>query len=246
MPDDDGPASSLEQRVLDYVNRPGYEPVKPRALAKRLDIPKKRLDELRETLDRLQTAGQIRVGGSGRIKPRTPAGLIAGVMRKHLVERVAGREDVLGLNLDVRDLPPHLAVRLVDHHLRVGQAEPLPLRAPGKHDRPAARREADAVRRHVAREELHRVVDRHRRGDAPAWAIDVHVHVLVAVLALAVCLLDLVLTLGVIRRLRQHTDLISQLSGELPDASGRLPYTILAERRTVGPFEAVESTELSV
>jgi ribonuclease R len=78
----DGQLSSLEQRILDYVNRPEYEPVKPRNLAKRLDIPKKRLDELRETIDRLQAAGQIRVGGSGRIKPRTPAGLIAGVMRK--------------------------------------------------------------------------------------------------------------------------------------------------------------------
>ncbi len=78
----DGQLPSLEQRILDFVNLPEYEPVKPRNLAKRLDIPKKRLDELRETIDRLQATGQIRVGGSGRIKPRTPAGLIAGVMRK--------------------------------------------------------------------------------------------------------------------------------------------------------------------
>ncbi|MCP9968107.1 hypothetical protein LUX57_25555 [Actinomadura madurae] len=33
-----------------------------------------------------------------------------------------------------------------------------------------------------------------------------------ALLALAVCLLDLVLTLGVVRRLRHHTELISNLS----------------------------------
>jgi len=64
----------------------------------------------------------------------------------------------------------------------------------------------------------------------------------VAFLALAVCLLDLVLTLGVIRRLRQHTDLISQLSGQLPDASGRRPYSILGEGTTAGPFEAVATT----
>jgi hypothetical protein len=60
-----------------------------------------------------------------------------------------------------------------------------------------------------------------------------------AVLALAVCLLDLVLTLGVIRRLRRHTDLISQLSGQIPDGSGRQPYSILTEGETAGPAFAV-------
>jgi hypothetical protein len=62
-----------------------------------------------------------------------------------------------------------------------------------------------------------------------------------AFLALAVCLLDLVLTL-VVRRLRQHTELISQLSGQVPDASGRRPYSILTEGRSAGPFETVATT----
>ncbi|MQA95418.1 MAG: redoxin family protein [Streptosporangiales bacterium] len=57
-----------------------------------------------------------------------------------------------------------------------------------------------------------------------------------ALLALAVCLLDLVLTLGVIRRLRRHTELISNLS------SGMRPYAILAEGETAGPFETVATT----
>lgn len=57
-----------------------------------------------------------------------------------------------------------------------------------------------------------------------------------AFLALAVCLLDLVLTLGVVRRLRQHTELITKLS------SGRRPYAILAEGKTAGPFQAVATT----
>lgn len=63
-----------------------------------------------------------------------------------------------------------------------------------------------------------------------------------AFLALVVCLLDLVLTHGVIRRLPQHTDLISQLSGQIPHASGQLPCAILAEGKTAGPFEAVATT----
>ncbi|MCP9951336.1 hypothetical protein LUX33_24865 [Actinomadura madurae] len=50
-----------------------------------------------------------------------------------------------------------------------------------------------------------------------------------ALLALAVCLLDLVLTLGVVRRLRHHTELISNLS-----SGGRRPYAILDEGRPPG------------
>jgi thiol-disulfide isomerase/thioredoxin len=57
-----------------------------------------------------------------------------------------------------------------------------------------------------------------------------------AFLALAVCLLDLVLTLGVVRRLRQHTELISNLS------TGGQPSAMLAEGETAGPFEAVATT----
>jgi thiol-disulfide isomerase/thioredoxin len=58
-----------------------------------------------------------------------------------------------------------------------------------------------------------------------------------ASVALAVCLLDLVLTLGVIRRLRHHTELFSKLS-----AGGGRPYELLAEGETAGPFEAIATT----
>ncbi|TDC57174.1 hypothetical protein E1281_05930 [Actinomadura sp. KC345] len=58
-----------------------------------------------------------------------------------------------------------------------------------------------------------------------------------AFLALAVCLLNLVLMLGVIRRLREHGELISNVS-----SGGRRPYAILAEGETAGPFETVATT----
>jgi thiol-disulfide isomerase/thioredoxin len=58
-----------------------------------------------------------------------------------------------------------------------------------------------------------------------------------ALLALAVCLLDLVLTLGVIGRLRQLTELISTLP-----SGGRRPDAILAEGETAAPFDAVATT----
>jgi thiol-disulfide isomerase/thioredoxin len=60
--------------------------------------------------------------------------------------------------------------------------------------------------------------------------------VALAVLALAVCLLDLVFTLGVIRRLREHTELISNLPS-MPQL-----HAMLAEGEFTGPFEAVAST----
>jgi hypothetical protein len=58
-----------------------------------------------------------------------------------------------------------------------------------------------------------------------------------ALLALAVCLLDLVLTLGVVRRLRHHTELITNLS-----AGDRPLHAILDEGETAGPFETVATT----
>lgn len=59
----------------------------------------------------------------------------------------------------------------------------------------------------------------------------------VAFLALTVCLFNLVLTLGVIRRLREHTELISNLP-----AGGLESPRMLAEGETVPPFEAVTTT----
>ena len=59
-----------------------------------------------------------------------------------------------------------------------------------------------------------------------------------AFLALAVCLLDLVLTLGVVRRLRHHGELISTL----PSGGGRPSHAFLAEGETAGPFTTVATT----
>ena len=71
-------------------------------------------------------------------------------------------EDLLGLNLDIRDLAADLAVGLMDHHLGMGQGESLSLRPAGQQHGAAAGRQADAVGGHRAGEDLHRVVNRHR------------------------------------------------------------------------------------
>jgi len=61
------------------------------------------------------------------------------------------------------------------------------------------------------------------------------VAIALAGLALAVCLVDLLLTVAVIRRLREHTDLISKFSA--PGA-----VAMLTQGQTTKPFEAVATT----
>lgn len=54
-----------------------------------------------------------------------------------------------------------------------------------------------------------------------------------ALLACALCLLDLLLTVGVIRRLKEHTEIIGNLSG-----AGMPDRTVLAPGERSGPFAA--------
>ena len=105
---------------------------------------------------------------------------------QNLVEHFAGLEDFVGLNLDVRDLPADLAVRLVDHDLGVRQGVALALGAAGQQHGAAAGGQAHAVGGHRAGRDLHRVVDRQRGADAAAGRVDVEVDRLAAVFALQV------------------------------------------------------------
>ncbi len=74
-------------------------------------------------------------------------------------------------------VPSMPARRLVDHDPGVGQGVPLAL-GPGGQQHGAHRGAlADAIGRHVAGDELHRVVDRHAGRDAAAGRIDVQVDV---------------------------------------------------------------------
>src|SRR5690606_31927226 len=61
-------------------------------------------------------------------------GRLPGVARDDLDELGLGLDDLLGLDADVLGLPVHAAVGLVDHHLGVGQDEPLALVSGGEED----------------------------------------------------------------------------------------------------------------
>ena len=70
------------------------------------------------------------------------------------------------------------------HDFGVGQSVALALGAGGQDDGGAAGGQSHAVRRDRAFQELHRVVNRQRRGHRAAGAVDVEVDLLVAVLVL--------------------------------------------------------------
>ncbi|MFG0336002.1 MAG: ribonuclease R [Maioricimonas sp. JB049] len=74
--------STLAEDILAFIGRSGYKPLKPKNLAKKLGVTRKRLSKFDEALDALEAAGDIRRSSSGRIQPKSAAGLVAGVMRR--------------------------------------------------------------------------------------------------------------------------------------------------------------------
>ena len=74
--------STLAEDILAFIGRSGYKPLKPKNLAKKIGVTKKRLTAFEEALDALEESGAIRRSSSGRVQPKTAAGLIAGVMRR--------------------------------------------------------------------------------------------------------------------------------------------------------------------
>ena len=99
-----------------------------------------------------------------------------------LVELLLHADEFLGVDHDLGGGPFHARQRLVDHDPAVRQGVALALGPGGQEQRAHAGALADAVGRHVARDPLHRVVDRQPGGDAAAGAVDVEMDVGLGVL----------------------------------------------------------------
>jgi hypothetical protein len=108
------------------------------------------------------------------------------VLGVDLVEPAPQRERLARVDLDVGRLALEAARRLVDEHARVGEHEPLALRAAREQQRAHRHRRAEADRLHVGRDVLHRVVDREARVDDAAGRVHVERDVLVGVVGLEV------------------------------------------------------------
>ena len=62
----------LERQILDFVNRPRYQPVKPRVIATRLNLSKDDTREAKRAIKRLVRRGQLAYGANHLVKPADP------------------------------------------------------------------------------------------------------------------------------------------------------------------------------
>ncbi|MGD9854949.1 MAG: hypothetical protein AB7U20_08350, partial [Planctomycetaceae bacterium] len=73
---------SLSQQILDFASREAYRPEKPKALAKKLGITKKRQADFDAALHELVADGRLRFLDSGRVSVSVPPGFVLGVIKK--------------------------------------------------------------------------------------------------------------------------------------------------------------------
>src|SRR4249920_1686410 len=65
-------ARKLEPIVLAHVLRPNYQPVKPRVIAKQLDLPSEQHKALKLAIKRLAKAGKVTYGAGHLVRPPKP------------------------------------------------------------------------------------------------------------------------------------------------------------------------------
>ncbi|QDT66567.1 ribonuclease R [Calycomorphotria hydatis] len=74
--------SHLEHRIVELLNVPGYKPVKPTVIARRLSLTKKNAGEFRTALSNLLHAGTVVEDRSGKLRKRSAPGVIVGRFKK--------------------------------------------------------------------------------------------------------------------------------------------------------------------
>lgn len=72
----------FEKKILDYVTRPGYTPVREKALLKKVGGSKSSSSEFEQAMQNLQSRKDILVSDSGLIRPVKKADWIAGTIKK--------------------------------------------------------------------------------------------------------------------------------------------------------------------
>src|SRR6266571_213054 len=93
---------NLEEQILAAVARKTYQPLKPKALARKLDLPSKEYSAFRWTLRELVKQGRLVLGKNPPIRPEPPHGTVTGIYRRtstgsgyvrpHVVDGQAGPE----------------------------------------------------------------------------------------------------------------------------------------------------------
>jgi ribonuclease R len=74
--------AALEDLILSAVSRKNYEPLKPKALARKLAVPAAQYADFRRALRSLIKDGRVEIGKSHTVRPTQPHGTVAGTYRR--------------------------------------------------------------------------------------------------------------------------------------------------------------------
>lgn len=74
--------ANLRKQLVEFVQRPGYAAMKPKALAKKLGVTKKQVAEFEAALAQAEAKGEVKLNSSGRVQAKKPADAHVGVIRK--------------------------------------------------------------------------------------------------------------------------------------------------------------------
>jgi len=74
--------SSLPDAIVALVNKPTYQPIKPKGLARRLGVPQSAYPHFRKVLKELVESGRVEMGNNHVVRAVQPHGAVRGTFRK--------------------------------------------------------------------------------------------------------------------------------------------------------------------
>src|SRR5262245_28972530 len=74
--------SDLKTRILSAISHPNYHPVKPKALARTLEISGSDYNDFKDALKELIRQGRIEIGKGNAVRPLGANGTLTGIFRK--------------------------------------------------------------------------------------------------------------------------------------------------------------------
>jgi ribonuclease R len=72
----------ISQKILQVLARKNYQPLKPKALARKAGIPDPQYPDFRKALRELESAGRIEFGKNHSVRPAPPHGTVTGTFRR--------------------------------------------------------------------------------------------------------------------------------------------------------------------
>src|SRR5437899_1385334 len=76
------PVMDLETQILATVSRRSYQPLKPKSLARKLNLSGSQYGAFRKALRDLLNQGRVELGKNSTVRPAAPHGTAVGILRK--------------------------------------------------------------------------------------------------------------------------------------------------------------------